>query len=69
MNRSKTCECADPGCPTHTGKNCGALANLDGMTLYRIDMDDDSGTVFCLACAADAFDSGVFTYQDPDDAE
>lgn len=53
------CECSDLGCPVHEGKsNCERLAHE---TLYRVDMEDQTGTLFCHECASDAFDSGVFT--------
>jgi hypothetical protein len=53
------CECSDPGCPAHKGKSsCERKAN---QTLWRVDMDDESGTRFCQRCADDAFDAGVFT--------
>ncbi len=50
------CECADPGCPHCNGK---CLLPIH-QTLYRIDMDDASGTQFCEECANDAMESGVF---------
>jgi hypothetical protein len=31
------------------------------VTLYRVDMEDRTGTDFCEQCAADAMESGVFT--------
>lgn len=51
------CECSDPGCPackgkcTHNAKSC----------LVRVDMEDETGTLFCDKCAADAMDSGLFS--------
>lgn len=51
------CECTDPGCPVCKGK-CRRDAE---MTLYRCDMDDETGTDFCEACASDALESGLFT--------
>ncbi len=51
------CECADPGC-----NECGGLCeNAPSRRLYRIDMDDETGTAFCQACAADADDCGLFS--------
>ncbi len=53
------CECADPGCPAHSGKSdCRNVANS---LLYRVDMEDETGTALCDDCADDAFDSGLFT--------
>lgn len=53
-----TCECSDVGCSVHIGQSC-VLRNEQ--TLYRIDMDDWTGTRFCEKCASDAMDSGLFT--------
>jgi hypothetical protein len=53
------CECSDPGCPGHKGsRHCGKAALT---TVYRSDMDDETGTDMCHVCAEDALDSGVFT--------
>jgi hypothetical protein len=52
------CECADAGCLAHEGLGCHELATT---ILYRVDMDDLSGTAFCEACAEDAMESGLFT--------
>ena len=52
------CECSDPGCPAHLGLSSCAREGAD--ILYRIDMEDETGTAMCEACAADAFESGVF---------
>jgi len=55
----RACECTDPGCPVHEGvSSCEGKGRV---RLYRIDMDDRSGSLFCRECANDAFDSGVFT--------
>ena len=54
-----TCECSDPGCQAHKGKSACRRTGFD--ILYRIDMDDETGTVMCEACADDAFSSGMFT--------
>jgi hypothetical protein len=52
------CQCADSRCPAHTGQSrCTREANR---MLYRVDMDDVSGTRFCGICADDALESGVF---------
>lgn len=56
------CECSDPGCPVTHGQGCRAnAAGKRGVILYRIDMEDVTGTLFCWSCANDATDSGVFT--------
>ena len=53
----ETCQCADLGCPV-----ChGSCNNPGDVVLYRVDMEDEAGTVFCADCAADAMDSGLFT--------
>lgn len=53
------CDCADPGCPVHLGSSdCPHTAST---ILYRVDMEDYSGTPFCEECAVDAMDSGVFS--------
>jgi len=53
------CECSDPGCPAHNGvSSCEAMAKI---TLYRVDMEDRTGTAMCDDCADDAFASGVFS--------
>lgn len=50
------CECSDPLCPACHGHCTKAPVT----NLVRTDMDDQTGTLFCRACAADAFDSGLF---------
>lgn len=56
----RLCECTDSGCPVHEGKeDCGRRGNG---TVYRVDMEDNTGTVMCAACADDAMQSGVFRY-------
>src|SRR5579884_1554567 len=58
----RKCECSDSGCPEkHGSAQCGKPATI---TLYRCDMDDETGTRFCDACAVDANNSGVFTEGD-----
>jgi hypothetical protein len=53
------CECADSGCPMHENSQyCDCLASV---ILYRIDMDDYTGTAMCDDCANDAIMSGMFT--------
>jgi len=51
------CECADHACPVCKG-NCRQVAT--GI-LYRVDMDDVTGTAFCEGCGEDAMESGLFT--------
>ncbi len=51
------CGCADPGCPWCKGRCTRKAAT----TLYRVDMEDATGTPMCSRCAADAMESGVFT--------
>lgn len=51
------CECIDPGCPVCKGK-CERKAK---MCLLRVDMEDETGTLFCNGCGEDAFGSGLFT--------
>lgn len=56
------CECSDPGCKHHKGaSDCRDKAL---QILYRIDMQDETGTAFCDNCADDAFSSGLFTTHD-----
>lgn len=57
MNASIQCACTDPDCPACNG----ACTRSSLMILYRIDMNDQTGTPFCAECADDAFDAGVFT--------
>jgi hypothetical protein len=59
------CECSDPGCPCCKGK-CRHEATE---TVFRVDMEDWTGTDMCGGCADDALDSGVFTLGQPDDEE
>lgn len=53
------CECADRGCKEHKGQS-SCLAAGDTI-LFRVDMADETGTLFCEACATDAMESGLFT--------
>jgi len=53
------CECADPGCPQHKGESeCKRVNHVE--VLFRVDMDDRTGTRFCGRCADDAMESGLF---------
>ena len=70
---ANSCECSDPGCPcdAHDERRLKLAVQLFGhaetctaqatQQLHRIDMDDETGVLFCDECAADAQDSGVFT--------
>lgn len=57
-SQSWLCECADRGCPAHKGVSACAYRAIQ--TLYRSDMKDRTGVSFCLDCATDAYQSGVF---------
>lgn len=63
MNQNQTCQCGDPMCPVpHGRETCeGRCTDTADITLYRVDMLDETGTRFCAACAEDAMDSGLFT--------
>jgi hypothetical protein len=53
------CQSSDRGCPAHPGISfCIQPAST---TLFRIDMEDQTGTAFCDACAEDAMNSGLFS--------
>jgi hypothetical protein len=64
MTRQRFCECSDPGCPIHEGQTQCVYRATEN--LFRVDMDDRTGTVFCAQCASDAYEAGVFTADDPD---
>jgi predicted Zn-ribbon and HTH transcriptional regulator len=52
------CQCADKECPEHKGSSkCMGKAVT---TLYRVDMEDKTGTPMCRGCADDAMESGMF---------
>ena len=58
------CECCDSLCPAHDGQN--ECSQVGSTMLYRVDMEDNSGTIFCDDCANDATMSGLFAeYDDP----
>ena len=40
--------------------SASAVVNLDKLTVFRVDMDDRTGTAFCWPCAEDAMQSGLF---------
>lgn len=57
------CECSDPNCPMHNnlmGELGADCSNAAGVLLFRCDMEDYTGTLFCNACADDARESGLF---------
>ena len=52
------CQDADPACPVHPGiSHCPDDARV---VMYRIDMEDRTGTPVCGACANDMQESGLF---------
>lgn len=63
-----TCQCADGGChtplPDARWPLCGRPIG-DGGRLWRSDMQDLTGTLFCEHCWLDAVQSGVFTNEPP----
>jgi hypothetical protein len=50
------CECSDPGCPVCSG-DC---SNVGTALVFRIDMEDETGTVVCDGCSDDCLESGLF---------
>ncbi len=53
------CECYDMGCKAHAGSSvCEATGRT--RVLYRVDMEDHTGTAMCPGCRADAELSGLF---------
>ena len=59
------CECCDSRCPEHKGSDKCSHQATD--ILYRVDMQDETGTAMCDACSDDAFASGLFTTEIDDD--
>ena len=56
------CECSDFGCTVHEGRpNCSRNGHT---VIHRMDMVDETGTLFCWECSDDAMDSGLFTYRE-----
>ena len=55
------CECGDADCPVHPGGFYCTRDASDGQTLWRCDMHDRGGTLFCAGCAEDAANSGLFS--------
>lgn len=58
MGAEMNCECCDPLCPVHTGSSQCDRLGVD--RLYRVDMIDLDGTLFCEGCADDSIQSGLF---------
>lgn len=57
------CECRDLECQSPAHGDCSPCG-VDAYTvLFRIDMEDESGTPMCEGCADDAFESGLFEYR------
>lgn len=59
--RDTPCECADRQCPAGHAERpeCGA-STRGGLTVFRVDMEDRTGTRMCVQCADDAMASGLF---------
>ena len=63
----RICECSDSGCHAHTGT---PVCNQTGTSLlYRVDMEDQTGTLFCEDCAADAMEAGLFSIETAEEIE
>ena len=62
MKQYDACECIDANCPAHEGiHHC----DVNGTTvLYRIDMEDRTGTLFCEACTEDALGAQVYRLEE-----
>lgn len=59
------CECSDPGCPCPAHRQPGGNCMEDyAFTVYRVDMEDHTGTPMCQICGEDALGSGVFDIRD-----
>lgn len=75
--KRERCECEDTadGHPVRTEERnenrarCLNLVSTLAEPLYRVDMDDESGTLFCEHCAEDAMESGVFTSRDDEEVD
>lgn len=71
MKGVQTCQCADAACAAGHIGDCRLTATE---RLYRVDMEDTTGTAFCCACADDAWASGLFSdspagWWEPDEYE
>lgn len=60
----RNCECYDPGCVCR-----GRCDRQAAITLYRVDTLDETGTAFCIRCADDASEFGLFTSLAPHDPQ
>jgi hypothetical protein len=60
-SQTNKCECYDKECSAHKGTNCKRESRTK--TLYRIDMEDKTGTRFCDDCESDALESGLYDYR------
>lgn len=59
----KVCECTDPGC-----SHClGYCQDIGETRVFRIDMEDYSGTLMCAKCTDDAMESGVFSLEESEE--
>jgi len=67
MAKWLACECSDPGCPAEHGSEEHGVVSRDVSILYRIDMEDNTGTAMCDECAEDAFASGLFTTREDEE--
>jgi len=65
MSDYNLCECSDPACPACKG-GCKCVART---VLYRVDMEDETGTAFCNMCADDAMKHGLLTDSKEEEAE
>lgn len=60
MPKVRQCECSDPGCPCES-RRCIGQRTL----IYRVDMEDLTGTLMCRLCCDDAMETGLFTEDNP----
>ena len=54
------CECFDPGCPACHGHCDNTATHI----MYRIDMEDETGTAMREECSWGAFEFGLFKSDD-----
>lgn len=59
----ESCECMDRECIVHSGDTCQNYEET--YLLYRVDMEDRTGTAFCNSCHTDAMGTGLFTNSKP----
>lgn len=55
---TRTCQCFDTACNVNHGAVGCEIA--PAFALYRVDMEDRTGTAMCEHCAEDAVESGLF---------